>query len=291
MTRTEFNDHWIRDFAPLTSEPKPNYDEFKINERMLEDYLDIFRGYNTRKGEKLMPYPHPFFDSNGKPLLEKKPSIKFILIGEARLYPNKPSWNSCKPISGDIKNTYVYDIRHVANTPYLNSLKDAWICPKYQPCPTNKIETLLCLASKGVLLLDLFPFALEAFKPKDKKSKFPNKLKATDFRKELNKKNITRNYWDSPFNPYSIFNRLVRIESLICEDWDLTLVAPCTISEFIVNPINRFPPITLVPVGLHPCQFRTTFHDKKRCKKAWDWRKVAVSSAGGPTMNLIRHSF
>jgi len=282
MTRTEFNDQWNRNFAPLTSEAMPSYDELQISERMLEDYLDIFRGYNSREGENIMPYPHPFCDSNGKPLLEKKPCIKFILIGEVRLYPNKPSWNTCKPISGDINNTYVYDIRHVANTPYLNALKDAWICPEYKPCPTNKIETLLCLASKGVLLLDLFPFALKTFK---------TKVKGTKFRDNLNKKNITRNYWDSPLNPYSIFNRLVRIESLICKDWDLTLVAPCTISEFIVNPINRFPPITLVPVGLHPCQFRTTFHDNKRCMKAWDWRKVAVSSAGGPTMNLIRQSF
>jgi hypothetical protein len=76
MTRTEFNDQWIRDFAPLTTEAMPSYDEFKISERMLEDYLDIFRGYNSREGDNLMPYPHPFFDENGNSLLKVKPCIK-----------------------------------------------------------------------------------------------------------------------------------------------------------------------------------------------------------------------
>jgi hypothetical protein len=284
MTENEFNVQWSRDFAPLTTETMPRYDEFQISERMLEDYLDIFRGYNSREGENIMPYPHPFFDSNGKPILEKKPCIRYILIGEARPHQIDPDLNDC---GGDRANTYFYNKLHIGKivtkngrqynkpTPWLNEPRLNWGCPPFQPCPNNKVQTLLCLASNGVLLLDIFPFAIP-YGP---------------IRPLLNGGGITRVYWDNPTNPYSLSNRINAISDLLCDNWDLSLVAPCTISEFIVNPINRFPPITLLPVGLHPCQFRTIFHDNKRCKKAWDWRKVAVSSAGGPTRNLIRQSF
>jgi hypothetical protein len=83
MTRKQFIDHWNRDFAPLTNEIMPSYDEFIISERMLEDYLDIFRGFNSRDGNIDMPYNHPFFDAEGNPLLSTKPTIKYILIGRS----------------------------------------------------------------------------------------------------------------------------------------------------------------------------------------------------------------
>jgi hypothetical protein len=278
MTRTEFENQWNRDFAGLPSlagELMPDYSDFAISERMLEDYLDIFRGYNTREGDLAMPYDHPFFDENGNPLLKEKPCIRYILVAEARPKPNIPLFNSCIPIAGDENNSYFYDIRHVNLTPWLNAPRLNWGCPPYTPCPTNKVQTLLCLASNGVLLLDIFPFAIPY----------------GTIRPLLNGGGITRNYWDNPANIYSLSNRITAIQGLLCEDWDLSLVAPCIISGHIINPINAFPPIAAIPIGLHPAQFRTLLPEATRCPLGADWRKVAVSAAGSPTQNLINISF
>lgn len=287
MTRTEFNDQWLRDFAPLTNEAMPSYDEYKISERMLEDYLDIFRGYNSREGENIMPYPHPFFDSNGKPLLEKKPCIRYILIGEARPPQNCPDLNDC---GGDRANTYFYNIKHIGKivtrngreyrtpTPWLNAPRLNWGCPPFQPCPSNKVQTLLCLASNGVLLLDLFQYAI----------KYTSAL-----RKALNDRGTTRQYWDDPLNPYNLQDRIRRISNLLCNDWDLTMVAPCKISEHIVNPDNGFPTLAIIPAGIHPLTFRMILPDNTRCiscNYGHQWKKIAVSQQA-PTSRLIGISF
>jgi hypothetical protein len=275
MTRTEFNDQWSRDFAglpPLAGVPMPNYNDFRISERMLEDYLDIFRGFNSRNGANEMPYPHPFFDADGNSLLGYKPCVKFILIGEARPQNVAPLLNDC---NGDEANTYFYNIKHVKMTPWLNAPRLNWGCPPFWPCPNNKVQTLLGLAAKGVLLLDIFPFAI-TYGP---------------IRALLNGGGITRIYWDNPANPYSLSNRINAINGLLSDDWDLSLIAPCIVSGHIINPINAFPPIATIPVGLHPAQFRTMTPDPTRCPLGEDWRKVAVSAAGAPTQNLINISF
>ena len=278
MTRTEFENQWNQNFAGLTpfaGEPMPSYDEFRISERMLEDYLDIFRGFNSREGDMEMPHDHPFFDENGNPLLKEKPCIKYILVAEARPKPNAPSYNDCIPTQGDINNSYFYDIRHVKLTPWLNAPRLNWRCPPYTPCPTNKVNTLLYLASNGILLLDIFPFAI-TYGP---------------IRSLLNRGGITRSYWDDVTNPYSMSNRVTALQGLLCNDWDLSLIAPCIISGHIINPVNAFSPIAAIPAGIHPSQFRTLMPDVTRCPLGADWRKVAVSSAGAPTQNLINISF
>jgi len=278
MTETQLNDQWNGYFAglpPLAGVPMPNYDDFRISERMVQDYLDIFRGYNTREGNIEMPYDHPFFDENGNPLLDKKPCIRYILVGEARPLLNAPILNNCVPINGDSNNSFFYDIRHINLTPWLNAPRLNWGCPPYTPCPTDKIQTLLCLASKGVLLLDLFPFAITY----------------GGIRPLLNGGGVTRYYWDEITNPYSLINRIAAINVLLCNDWDLSLVAPCIISGHIIDPINGFPPIAVIPAGLHPAQFRTLMPDPARCPLGGDYRKVAVSAAGSPTQNLINLSF
>jgi hypothetical protein len=261
--------------APLAGEQMPSYDQFRICERMLEDYLDIFRGFNSREGDMEMPYAHPFFDEKGNPLLKEKPCVKYILVGEARPKPNVPRYNTCTPTPGDENNSYFYDIRHVNLTPWLNAPRLNWGCPPYTPCPTNKIDTLLCLASKGVLLLDLFPFAIIY----------------GGIRNLLNTGGVTRFYWDDLANPYSLSNRITAIQGLFCNEWDLSLVAPCIISGHIINPINAFPAIAAIPAGIHPVQFRTLMPDPTRCPLGGDYRKVAVSAAGSPTQNLINISF
>lgn len=278
ITRTEFEDQWNRDFAglaPLAGEQMPSYDQFRISERMLEDYLDIFRGFNSREGDMEMPYPHPFFDENGNPLLKEKPCVKYILVGEARPKPNVPIYNKCTPTAGDENNSYFYDIRHIKFTPWLNAPRLNWGCPPDTPCPTNKVNTLLCLASNGILLLDLFPYAI-SYGP---------------VRPLLNGGGVTKSYWDDLGNPYRLSNRITAIQVLLCNDWDLSLVAPCIISGFIINPINAFLAIAAIPAGIHPAQFRTLMPDPTRCPLGGDHRKVAVTSAGSPSRNLINISF
>ena len=164
LTNDEYNDLWNDHFAPIAAGTMmPLYIEYAIRERMFQDYLDIFRGENTRIDGFGMPYPHPFFESDGKtPILKEKPCIKYIMIGECALplKPNIPVKRICNIPNGDTNNTYFYNILHLGNTPYLNAPRLAFGCPDYRPCPENKIKTLLCLASKGVLLIDLFPFAI-----------------------------------------------------------------------------------------------------------------------------------
>jgi hypothetical protein len=275
LTRKEFENQWNRDFAglaPLAGEQMPSYDQFRISERMLEDYLDIFRGFNSREGDMEMPYPHPFFDENGNPLLKEKPFIKYILVGEARPPLKTPILNKC---GGDENNTYFYDITHVRQTPWLNAPRLNWGCPPFRPCPNNKVKTLLCLASNGVLLLDLFPGSIP-YGP---------------VRPLLNGGGVTKSYWDDLGNPYSLSNRITAIRGLLCNDWDLSLVAPCIISGHIINPINAFPAIAAIPAGIHPAQFRTLMPDPTRCPLGGDYRKVAVTAAGSPSQNLINISF
>lgn len=276
LTKKEFEDQWNRDFAglaPLAGEQMPSYDQFRISERMLEDYLDIFRGFNSREGGMEMPYPHPFFDENGNPLLKEKPYIKYILVGEACPPLKIPiSLNKC---GGDENNTYFYNITHVGQTPWLSAPRLNWGCPPFRPCPNNKVKTLLCLASKGVLLLDLFPYAI-SYGP---------------VRPLLNGGGVTKSYWDDLGNPYSLSNRITAIQGLLCNNWDLSLVAPCIISGFIINTIIVFPAIAVIPLGIHPAQFRTLMPDPTRCPLGGDYRKVAVTSAGSPSRNLINISF
>lgn len=277
MTRNEYENLWNGTFGTLNdNRAMPDYNEFRISERMLEDYLDIFRGINTRQGDLVMPYPHPYFDEFGNPLLKEKPCIKYVLVAEARPQMKPSVWNDC---GGDKANTYFYDITHVGNTGYLNSPRISWCCPKLNSCPVNKAQTLMCLASKGVLLLDLFPFAVSI----DSKD-----------RHALNAGHFTRSFWDNALNIYNIQARLNNISTLLCKDWDLAMVAPCIISMWVVNPINGFPTLTVVRnPGQHPATFRDVLVDSKRCsrtKGVRHWKKIAVAQQG-PSSHLLKSAF
>jgi hypothetical protein len=164
LNENQYNELWNDHFAPIipAGTIMPPYIEYAIRERMFQDYLDIFRGENTRVEGYGMPYLHPFFNPDGTPKLKEKPCIKYIMIGEcaAPLNPIIPVLGNCAIPNGDTNNTYFYNILHLGFTQYLNAPRLAFGCPDYGPCPENKIETLLCLASKGVLLIDLFPFAI-----------------------------------------------------------------------------------------------------------------------------------
>lgn len=278
MTNNQFDDLWNGTFGPLLPAiPIPNYNDYLLRERMLEDYLDIFRGYSTREieGAIVLPYPHPFFNADGTPKLAERPCVKYILAGEAPAKLKPPIYNNCIPIAGDTENTYIYDIRHVNPSSYLSSIRNAFGAQPYTPCPSNKIECLLDLASKGVLLLDLFSFAISF---------------TTEIRGSLNTAGITLNFWNNPLNPYNLQERINSLGPLLCKDWDLSFVAPYTISEFIVNPAYGFPPLAILTPGIHPVSFRALLPDASRCGGC-NYKKVAISRAGFPSAYLINLSF
>jgi hypothetical protein len=155
---------WDNEFSGLSTIKMPSYDDYVLRERMFEDYLDIFRGKNTRSKDGIqIPYPHPYFDGNGTPKLIITPKIKYIMIGECAAHLRPPihlPGGTCSIPGGDINNTYFYNILHLKETPFLTSPQLAFGSPSYKPCPENKIKTLLDLASKGVLLIDLLPFGI-----------------------------------------------------------------------------------------------------------------------------------
>ena len=288
LTLEEYKKLWKDHFAGkngLGLQPMPPYNEYLVAENMLEDYLDIFRGINTRNergndGNEWY-YEHPFFNGD-TPKLKEKPCIKYIMIGEARPLPNCFDFNDCLPINGDTNNSYFYNIQHVnVKQPWLNAPRLAWECPTFKPCPSNKTETLLCLASKGVLLLDLFPFAIRY---------------STNLRDRLNISGSTRNFWDDTRNPYNIQERIVNINNLLCENWDLGMVAPGKISGFIVSPVNGFPTIATPTIGIHPINFRDILPDPTRCSSCAaalgynQWRKIAIAQQG-PSAHLLGSCF
>jgi L-rhamnose mutarotase len=99
LTKKQFDDLWDEFKKAMPKGNIPDYDEYIDSENMFEDYLDIFRGINTRMqrgsfSSQKWYYEHPFFQGD-KAKLEKKPCIKYVMIGEARPKPNSPIFNHC----------------------------------------------------------------------------------------------------------------------------------------------------------------------------------------------------
>lgn len=281
MRKDQYTDLWNIHFGAFATEIiMPSYEAYLLRRNQREDYLDIFRGANTRKnrrGSNLIPYPHPFFTSDGTPKLKEKPRVKHLLIGEAAPEVKKEDHTKeCAGLVGDLANSYFYDIRHLKQTPYFSSPRIAFNCTNEKPCPENKIKALLCLASKGVLMIDLFPFSFQY---------------TSDLRHELNALGITKNFWIGALNPYSLRNRLNRIHSLLSKDWDLCLVAPGLISDFILDPVNGFPPLAIRTSGKHPATFRDILPSPMRYYDS-KWKKLTVTAANvGPSSHLISIAF
>ena len=227
----EYNDLWTT-AAPngfgQTIAP-PSYNEYVIRENQLQDYLDIFRGSNTREVRPVPNggwyYDHPFDlmiqIKDGNP-----PKIKFIMIAEAapELKPSSIDVNR-----NDNKNTYFFNTKHIKPTPYFSAP-----CKAFGVGGINKVEKLWNLASKGVLLLDLFPFAIAY------DTRFRNKLNDTETT------NYFLGYDDGA--PDNIGHRInaIRDEKLLDEEKNrdmvkLALIGPPAISHFIAIGINSNP--------------------------------------------------
>lgn len=167
LTRRDYEDLWKTHFTGVgirktsKEDDNPNtcptdYCNYLIREHMFEDYLDIFRGRDTRAIRHIQLceewyYPHPYFENNV--CLIDTPALKYIMIGEAA--PSK-------------SGTYFYDINQINTTAWLSAPVKAFfnagmtIVPYMKPTnPTEKRDLLLELAKQGYLLIDLFPFALK----------------------------------------------------------------------------------------------------------------------------------
>ena len=145
MTPTQYGLLWGL-FPRIPGIPTiPPYADYLSRENFLEDYLDIFRGRDTRAARGLAG-PHPFHAQLSDPLFVA-PKIAYVLIGEAA--------NSLSP-------TFFYNPAHLRPTNWLRSPLEAFgLGRPYPITPTAKIEALFALAMEGFLLLDLYPFAID----------------------------------------------------------------------------------------------------------------------------------
>lgn len=123
----------------------PPYADYLSRENFLEDYLDIFRGRDTRAARGL-PGPHPFHAHLSDPEFVV-PKIAYLLIGEA---------------ANSSSDTFFYNPAHLTPTNWLRSPLEAFGCGgTYPKTPNEKIDALFALAMNGFLLLDLYPFAID----------------------------------------------------------------------------------------------------------------------------------
>ncbi len=239
LTVSEYNKLWTgiipNGFQQTLPVSGDNYAAFCDRENMLQDYLDIFRGFNSRGIASLRPYPfinnqlpNPFFNQNGKLISNQNQKnepfqIKYILIGEAPPNMGVNYFYDTSAITGQSYLLEIFNAEYGGNGPgfaITSPLSSA-----------IKIKALIDLANRGVLFLDLFPFA-------------------TDFTlKGITRNNLVINgvassFWCSNANPYNLIDRIMdlyKINNTIFVnnlEVQLGLVAPPTISHFIASNIN-----------------------------------------------------
>lgn len=208
----------------------PPYDEYIIRENMFQDYLDIFRGVNTRGNIAIRPhepaiwyYPHPFFivdeatNLRNIPQLIDRPCIKYILIAEA---PPKVK-NEDLNLEDNERIKYIYN-SHLRGGSYITAPLNAFGTIGANQMPQT--QRLLALATNGVLVLDLYPFAIKY---------------TSQIRNSLTKNNILANFYCDQINLYSVYNRLNTILNEIQYHKILKgcFIAPPNTSNAIANHI------------------------------------------------------
>jgi len=263
LTLAQYNDLWTNPmplgFArPLTDPSYPAYADYLLRESQIQDYLDLFRGYNSRGMAAVRgildqiqieyAYEHPFegFFDNGRM------AIKYILIAEAAPPLKTPIMGIAGPSFGrqfgDTKNTFFYNIKHLGRTPYFSQVMAAFGIPA-----GPKALRLFQLAQQGVLLLDLFPFSLKY---------------NTTLRRRLVNVGVSSQFWGLPgfMGPETIGSRIevLRHEGLLDPNLvRLAFLAPPVLMYFLADQVNlgvlgtygtvpRLGPNTTIPCGTPP---------------------------------------
>lgn len=234
MDFDRFSSYWDELFKSIVRTPRQNhndfliklYEDYLISENLYQDYLDIFKGENTRKNRKLparfkLPYPHAFIDESGKYIIdngtkiESPPKIKYVLLGEAA---PELQISSLDDSGGDKKNSYFYNIRHLKSTQYYTAILKAFkINSKEKENIERKRDCLFQLACKGVVLKDLFPFAV----------------------KYHTKERVYLNNNGKTADALNIAKAEILQNNLIENNVHVALVAPPTISHFLAQLLNR----------------------------------------------------
>lgn len=226
LTNAQYVNLWNVHFLPIVpaGTAMPLYDEYIIRENMFQDYLDIFRGINTRGNIAIRPeepaiwyYEHPFFNAIGTPLLRNTPCINNVFIAEA-----PPQVNG-----GVIK--YVYNLQ-LAGGAYITAPLQAFDI-NTNGMPT--IDRLINLAQLGILIIDIFSFAINY----------------NDIRVDLNILGSTLDFFNNLHNPYSIENRIneIQIQGLFCNNFNVNdrlntvFIAPPQTSILLANYVNLHP--------------------------------------------------
>ena len=168
----------------------------------------------------LIDYAYPWTPAE----LNVERYIRKVLIAEAA-----PPQNPRITIHGanNIQNSYFYNYQHNNITPYFLDPCTAFAIPA-----GAKRDRLIGLADGGVVLLDLFPFALNYTSP---------------FRNNLNLTGITNSFFNNVGNIYSVTNRVLEIiaNHLMCIDFingtNSVLIAPPIISFHLAHQINIIP--------------------------------------------------
>ena len=184
LKKKHYEKLWKTHFSGIPNQNCPDFEQYIIRENMLEDYLDLFRGINTRNQRAIPPanwyYEHPFF-LNGNSVLNEKPCIKYILIAEAAPQVNN---NAIK---------YIYN-KNIAGGAYITAPLNAFNTNNVNNL--NTTERLLELARNGILILDLFPFALDY----------------NEIRDYTNFNQLCINFFSNLDNYYSLINRVFKFQ-------------------------------------------------------------------------------
>ncbi len=252
-----------RDLFCCPSNGNPTFDRIKIKNKFCVYIPNLIADPNgthtiidkSGKVYLVVDYDYPF---NRNELLKTR-KIKYILIGEGA-HPSS--------------NTYFYNVLHSKYTPYFGQPIRA-----LGVVSGNKIDELLSLANSGVMFLDLLPFSYNYSETMSQK---------TSLRTAFCTKCLISLFWNDSKNNYSIYNRLLGMAACFSVNWDLSLMAPCQLSEHLI----KLGPINNLPSGLHTMNFQHQNPNNLRCSMGKKYLKITINSSNqGPSACLIRLSF
>jgi hypothetical protein len=248
LTKEQYEQLWKDWFAtPLGGVDMPCYEDYKKFEGMWEDVVDMFK--------------------------KDKQLIRYILVAEARPFAE----------CGSADAKYVYDDTKDP-TPYLRSMHRAsygGLGPG-SGTSTSALDMINDLVRRGVLLMDMFPFA----------------VRYSNYRNSLCQYGTIGAAWNGtgPF-PFllNIQDRINLLEGsgLLDSKWDLALCAPFTTTCCILN--NNFG-LTPIAVPTNIGQHARIFHAKKASLPSkhccCERKKAAIlSNLPVPTSTLITEAF
>jgi hypothetical protein len=240
LTEKDYNNLWEKHFSQFNKLEMPSYQEYQKREAFFKEYL------------KHIP-------SSG---------IKYILVAEAAPFHDTTKTNV---------GAYFYNYSNIEGlaTPYFRAPCDLFNISRTPLTIDTAKNALHELAKEGVLLLDLFPFALNI---------------DSHLRKKIAGRGILKHFWDE--DDYSIKTQIKDLCSnhniSLHKEWDLCLIAPPLIGCHLVGAYDE---LNLTPLtnGLHN---NTSFKSLQRNNlRGCDHKKVASDTSGNPNTTLIKIAF